>query len=165
MVYNLDVKKLSKEDWAYNNCRERAIYIITNYSKTEKQLKDKLKQGKKYSDEIIDRTIDFLKKHHFIDDEAYAKRFIETHKSSYSVKVIKEKLYIKGVKKSIIDNAFDDEELVINEEEVIKKLLLKKCPKYYDIIDEMDVKAKQKIFSYLFRKGFSYENIQNVMKS
>ena len=62
MAYNLDVKKMSKDDWSLANCKERAIYIITNYSKTEKQLRDKLKQGKKYTDEIIDETKTEIKK-------------------------------------------------------------------------------------------------------
>ena len=39
MAYNLDVKKMTKDDWELSNCKERAIYIITNYSKTEKQLR------------------------------------------------------------------------------------------------------------------------------
>ena len=104
MAYNLDVKKMSKDDWSLTNCKERAIYIITNYSKTEKQLRDKLKQGKKYTDEIIGETIKFLKKHNFINDEDFAKRFIELHKNTYSIKVLKQKLYQKGIKKELLDN-------------------------------------------------------------
>lgn len=164
MTYNLDVKNMSKEDWLLANCKERSLYIIQNYSKTEKELRDKLRKGGKYNDNIIDKTLEFLKKHHFIDDEAYAKRFIETHKNSYSKKVIKQKLYIKGIKKDLIDKVLEDDEVVFDEESVIKKLLLKKCPEYYDIKDDMDIKEKQKLLSYLFRKGFSYDNIKDVMK-
>ena len=68
MTYNLDVKKITKEEWSLANCKERAIYIITNYSKTEKQLRDKLRQSKKYSDDVIDETIKFLKKHPFLNN-------------------------------------------------------------------------------------------------
>jgi regulatory protein len=131
MGYNLDVKKMSKEDWSLANCKERAIYIITNYSKTEKQLRDKLKKGGKYTDEIIDETIKFLKKHNFINDDDFAKRFVELHKNTYSIKVLKQKLYQKGIKRNIIDNLFDSEEVEFDEESIIKKLLLKKCPDYY----------------------------------
>ena len=164
MAYNLDVKKMSKEDWSLTNCKERAIYIITNYSKTEKQLRDKLKQGKKYTDEIIDETIKFLKKHNFINDEDFAKRFIELHKNTYSIKVLKQKLYQKGIKKELLDSIFDDD-LEVDEEALIKKYLLKKCPDYFDIEKDMDPKEKQKILSYLFRKGFSYDKIADIMKN
>ena len=186
MAYNLDVKKMSKDDWSLANCKERAIYIITNYSKTEKQLRDKLKQGKKYTDEIIDETIKFLKKHNFINDEDFAKRFIELHKNSYSTKVLKQKLYQKGIKKDLLDNGtfvFDDlaqiaeylnnleekkvlfdDDLDIDEQALIKKLLLKKCPEYYETEKDMDPKERQKILAYLFRKGFNYDKIADVMK-
>ncbi len=164
MSYNLDVKKMTSDDWSLNNCKERAIYLITNYSKTEKQLRDKLKSSKKYTDDVIDSTIKFLKKHNFINDLDYAKRYIELHKDQYSKNVLKQKLYIKGVDKKIIDEAIDDEKNY-DDEGLIKKLLLKKCPEYYDKAPDMDVKEKQKILSYLYRKGFSYEKIIDVMNS
>ncbi|MBR0039226.1 MAG: regulatory protein RecX [Lachnospiraceae bacterium] len=164
MGYNLDVKKMSKEDWSLANCKERAIYIITNYSKTEKQLRDKLKKGGKYTDEIIDETIKFLKKHNFINDEDFAKRFVELHKNTYSIKVLKQKLYQKGIKRNIIDNLFDSEEVEFDEESIIKKLLIKKCPDYYEREKDMDQKERQKILAYLYRKGFSYDKIADIMK-
>lgn len=163
MPYNLDVKKMTKEEWSYNNCRERSLYILQNYNKTEKQLRDKLKQSKKYSEEIIDKTITFLKKHHFLDDLSFAKRYVETHISKYSKKVIKEKLYIKGIKKNIIDKVINDENIVFDEMNIISKLLLKKCPEFYDKVNDMDIKEKNKILSFLLRKGFSYDDVLDVM--
>ena len=165
MSYNLDVKKLTKNDWALNNCKERAIYIITNYNKTEKQLRDKLKQSKKYDDKIIDETIKFLKKHNFINDTDFAKRFVELHKKQYSEKVLRLKLFNKGIDKEIIDKVFTENEDTFDSIELIRKLLLKKCPEYYDKMDELDIKDKQKIYAYLARKGFSYDDINSVMKN
>lgn len=168
MSYNLDVKKISKEEWALNNCKEYAIYILTNYNKTEKKLRDKLKQCKKYkekiyNDDIIDKTILFLKKHNFLNDENYTKRFIELNKSKYSIKVMKMKLKAYGVKREIIESVIYEENDNFDEMSVIKKLLLKKYPDYYDIVDDIDLKQKQKIFAYLFRKGFNYEDINKVL--
>ena len=164
MSYNLDVKKISKGEWSLSNCKERAIYIITNYSKTEKQLIDKLKKGGKYTEEVIDETIKFLKKYNYLNDEDYAKRYIEIHKSHYSIKVLKQKLFQKGISKDIIDNALDNNEIEFDEEELIKRLLLKKCPDYYEREREMDIKERQKLLSYLYRKGFNYDKIADVMR-
>ena len=164
MAYNLDVNKMSKEDWSLTNCKERAIYIITNYSKTEKQLRDKLKQGKKYTDETIEETIKFLKKHNFINDEDFARRFIELHKNSYSIKALRQKLAQKGIKRELLDSIFD-EEIEFDEESLIKKLLLKKCPDYFEREKSMDPKEKQKLLAFLFRKGFTYDKIADIMKS
>lgn len=164
MPYNLDVKKLTADDWQLNNCKERSLYILQKYSKTEKELRDKLRRGKKsYSDEVIDKTIEFLKAHHFIDDIAYTKRYIELHKNSYSKKVIKQKLFLKGIKKTLLDEIIESSDISFDEESIIKKLLLKKCPDYFDN-PSMDIKEKQKLLSFLFRKGFSYDKIKDVMK-
>ena len=166
MSYNLDVSKIKKEEWLLANCKERSLYILSKYSKTEKELRDKLKSGKKYDDETIDKTIEFLKKHKYIDDEAFVKRYFEIHKNNNSYRQMKNKLFIKGIKKDLIDkillDEFNDEK--IDESNTIKKLLLKKYPNYYKEKDNMDIKEKNKVFSYLARKGFSYEDISMVLR-
>ena len=166
MSYNLDVSKIKKEEWLLANCKERSLYILSKYSKTEKELRDKLKSGKKYDDETIDKTIEFLKKHKYIDDEAFVKRYFEIHKNNNSYRQMKNKLFIKGIKKELIDKIlleeFNDEK--IDESNTIKKLLLKKYPNYYKEKDNMDIKEKNKVFSYLARKGFSYEDISTVLR-
>ena len=166
MSYNLDVSKIKKEEWLLANCKERSLYILSKYSKTEKELRDKLKSGKKYDDETIDKTIDFLKKHKYIDDDAFVKRYFEIHKSNSSYRQMKNKLFIKGIKKELIDkiilDEFNDEK--IDESSTIKKLLLKKYPNYYKEKDNMDIKEKNKVFSYLARKGFNYDDISTVLR-
>lgn len=164
MNYNLDPKNLTKEDWLFTNCKEHSLYIIENSSKTEKQLRDKLIQRKKYSLEIIDKTIEFLKKYDYINDVKYANRFIERFKNNYSKKIIIQKLLQKGVKKSIIDQAIIDNEDSFDELNLAKKLLNKKYPDYYIIKDELEPKEKSKIYAYLARKGISYEIINKIMK-
>ena len=163
MSYNLDVKKITKEEWSLSNCKERAIYIITNYSKTEKQLRDKLKLSKKYSDKVIDETLKFLKKHNYINDLDFSTRFIELNKNKYSEKVIRQKLFQKGVDKKTIDAAFEASLDVLDSVDLIKKLLLKKCPDYYKKKDKLDIKERQKLFAFLMRKGFEYEDIVDVL--
>ena len=164
MSYNLDPQKLTNEDWLYNNCRERSFYIIENSPKTEFQLRQKLKMSKKYPDDIIDKTIYFLKQHKYIDDIVFTERFIEINKNIKSKRQIISKLYEKGINREIIDNSVnklmdDDSDLV-----VAKKFLLKKCPNYYKIHSEMDREEKNKLYGYLARKGLSYESINSVMK-
>ena len=166
MSYNLDVSKIKKEEWLLANCKERSLYILSKYSKTEKELRDKLKSVKKYDEETIDKTIEFLKKHKYIDDEAFVKRYFEIHKNNNSYRQMKNKLFIKGIKKDLIDkillDEFNDEK--IDESNTIKKLLLKKYPNYYKEKDNMDIKEKNKVFSYLARKGFSYDDISTVLR-
>ncbi|MCQ2609337.1 MAG: recombination regulator RecX [Lachnospiraceae bacterium] len=138
--------------------------MIEYSPKTEKQLRDKLKQGGKYTDEIIDKAIEFLKKHKYIDDETLARRYIELNKDKYSKTVIFQKLYQKGIKRELIDMLKADESIFYDEESLCEKLLLKKCPDYKDKKDTMDMKERQKIYAYLVRKGISYDTVSRVLK-
>ena len=164
MSYNLDPKKLTNEDWLFNNCRERSFYIIENSPKTEFQLRRKLKMSKKYPDDIIEKTIVFLKQHKYIDDIAFTERFIEINKNIKSKKQIISKLYEKGISRDIIDNAINKLMDEFDDLTIAKKFLLKKCPNYYEIHSEMDRDEKNKLYGYLARKGLSYESISSVMR-
>ena len=161
-MYNLDPKKLTEKDWLFNNCRERSFYILENSTKTEKELRRKLKMSKKYPDDIIDKTIEFLKKHKYIDDVQFADRFIEINKNIKSKKQIVSKLYEKGIKKDIIDDAINKIDIDELEEAVAKKFLLKKSPNYYNIT--ITKEEKNKLYGFLARKGFSYDTINKIMK-
>ncbi len=165
MSYNLDVKKITKDEWSLSNCKERAMYIISNYNKTEKQLRDKLKQSKKYSEKTIDETIKFLKKHNYINDRDFALRFVELYKGKYSKKVLNQKLYLKGIDKKIIDEVLAESEDELDSRSLIRKTLLKKYPNYYIEKDDIDIKESQKVFAYLFRKGFPYEDVEYVLRN
>lgn len=164
MSYILDPKKITDEEWLLKKCKERSLYIIENSSKTEKQLRDKLKNSKKYDEKTIDLTIDFLKQHNFLNDKEYTKRYIELNINSKSKKQIKFKLYEKGVNRNIIDEVFLECEDVFDDKKVAKRFLLKKYPNYYENIDDISNEEKTKIYSFLARKGISYETISSVMK-
>ena len=118
--------------------------------------------SKKYPDDIIDKTIDFLKNHKYIDDVQFADRFIEINKNIKSKKQIVSKLYEKGIKKDIIDDAINKIDIDELEEAVAKKNLLKKCPNYYNIT--ITKEEKNKLYGFLARKGFSYDTINKIMK-
>lgn len=164
MSYNLDPKKMTEEDWLLTNCKERSLYIIQNYPKTEKKLREKLKQGKKYSDKIIDEAIKFLKKYNYINDEEFAKRYIELHAHKETFKVMRQKLYVKGVPKDLIEKVINDTESSYDEMTIAKNLLIKKYPNFEQEIATMDMKQKQKIYQYLLRKGVKYDIVLKLVK-
>lgn len=163
MAYNLDPKNMDENEWLLTNCRERSFYLIEYSPKTEKQLRDKLKKGGKYTDEIIDKTISYLKEHKYLDDESLARRYIEINKNKYSKKIIFQKLYIKGIKRDLLDRLRNDPSILYDEEELAMKILLKKYPDYPKMKDKIDMKDKQKIYAHIVRKGISFEIAKSVM--
>lgn len=139
--------------------KERSLYILGLMDKTEYEIRKKLRQNY-YSDAIIQKTIEFLKSYNYIDDNRYATQFVKYKESSKSVRQMKEQLATKGIPKNIIQELFNNYEC--KELELLDTLILKKLRdrSYTDIED----KERQKIFAFLFRKGFRYGDIKQHMQ-
>ena len=140
----------------------RGMALLKNRPYTKKQMRDKLKQGF-YSDKIIAETIEYLESFHYIDDVQYAVDYITYHNEDKSRIRLEQDLQKKGIEKEIIREAFDKwkyEGGFIDEEQQIKEWIRKKN---YDVTTA-DLKEKQRIMNFLFRKGFSVENINRALK-
>lgn len=140
----------------YKRARERALYILDDGYKTEKQIRDKLISGY-YPETVINRVIKYLKEYALIDDFKYCKLYIDYKASSRSKKQIIQELYIKGVSRDIIDNAFLDSEY--NEEDSLMKVLEKKVTGY-DLNSQKDV---QRLYRYLIGKGYDYSEVKKAL--
>lgn len=143
---------------AFNRCS----HLLEKRDYTSHELRKKLLEGK-YPDTVIDRTIAKLTDYGFINDLSYATRYIECYISRKSVNAIKQSLYVKGIKSDIFDAAYNKtkaEGIVQNEEELIKKLLVKRH--FYD--KDVDAKEYAKQYNYLASKGFSGSAIRKVLK-
>ena len=155
------------EDILYKRGKERALYYLKDSDKTSYQMKTKLKAGF-YPEEVIDKILIFLTKYGYVDDYQYAKRFISYNINKKSLLKIKESLYVKGIGRDIIEDAFEDfdkDNLDDNYEnnqnpqyDIIRKYIVKR------IKEDMDNKYESKIIMSLLRKGFMYEDIVNVLQ-
>ena len=138
----------------------RAMNLLQKRTYTTKQLRDKLKEGF-YPEEIIEEAIAYVSSYHYLDDHRYALDYITYHAEMKSEKKLQYDLLNKGVPADIIAAAFDEwreQGGDQNEIEMIRKQLEKK--KYSP---DCDIKEKQKVYSYLLRKGFSLENVNKVL--
>lgn len=137
-----------------DKAKYRALDYLASHHKTEKQVRDKLQQAE-YSEWIIDEVITFLKKYNYLDDESFAKRYIES-KARYgrkSARQIQSQLYLKGIPGV---RPFEVcEELEELETENILYYLKK-----YKYNTEMDYQSKRKLIARILNKGFSYEILQ-----
>ncbi len=138
----------------------RAMNLLQKRTYTEKQLRDKLTEGS-YPMEILDQAIDYVKSFHYIDDYQYALDYITYNSERKSIKQIELDLHQKGITRDIILKAYTEWKEMNgeqNESEMIRKLLEKKNYK-----KDCDIKEKQKIYSFLLRKGYSAEKIRYEM--
>ena len=101
-----------------------------------------------------------MKSFGYINDQEYARNFIENRKDKKSRREIYASLCQKGVKSEDIDAAFQECYEEHDAREAICTLLRKKG---YDP-ENADRAETQKILGFLVRKGFRYEDIRQVIQ-
>ena len=136
-----------------------AVKLMGKVSYTYRGLIDKL-VSKGYSEEIAVEVADHYKMLGYLDDADYAEKFIKdavTFKH-HGPKRIRHDLILKGVDEFVIEDTFC--KLDINFDEVIKDL----AESHIDFSKLSDYKYRQKIVGFFSRKGFDFEQINNVLE-
>ena len=139
----------------------RCMNLLKARDYTKKQLEDKLKQGG-YPADIIEEAVTYVESYGYINDENYARSFIEYHMQTKSRKRMENDLSQKGVSKELIRKVFDElkeDGLEIDETAMIKELLLKKNFHF----QESTYEERQKMCAFLYRKGFHADTISKVL--
>lgn len=129
-----------------------AFLLLKFRPRSEKEIYLRLKK-KKFEERIIKEVLLFLKDKDFIDDNHFAKIWIESRiKRPLGLRRLKEELRIKGIDKEIIDNQIEEIKKNYSEEDVVSKIAKERLNKLKGIEPQ---KAKRRIFSYLSQRGFS----------
>ena len=110
----------------YTNAYKKADRFIGFKMRTEKEVRDKLKE-EEYSDDIIERVISSMIKYKYIYDETYAQMYANDCRSikKWGPQRIKIELYKRGVNTSAIENALQNLNIE-DTDEIIKNLLEKR---------------------------------------
>ena len=148
------------QDKFYNS----ALRFLSYRPRSEKELRDKLK-SKKASSEIVEKVIAKLKEQKFINDEEFARWWIESRLRfrPRSINLIKRELLQKGVDRDLIDAQISNlihstsSGQISNELENAKKLINKKIMRYKSLSRQ---EIYQKLGSYLARRGFDWDTIK-----
>ena len=137
----------------------RAMHLLEAMDRTESGLRDKLKDNG-YPQAAIDRAIEYVKSFGYINDERYAYNFINNRKDSKSRREIYALLCRKGIDKDIMDNAFEEVYDESDDKEAIRRLISKR---HIDL-NNCSREELTKLYGYLGRKGFGYEDIRQVIQ-
>ena len=141
----------------FREARNKGLYYLQFSGKTENEMRKKLaEQG--FSPASVEDAVLFLKHYRYLDDEDYARRYVEKNGNKKSIRQMKFDLRQKGIGDDLVEMVFEDME--VDEPSQILGLLRKKN---YDP-EEPDPAKRQKIYAFLARKGFSYEAINSAMK-
>ena len=139
--------------------KRRAMHLLEDMDRTEEGLREKLRQGH-YPERAVDCAVEYVKSFGYVDDLRYAENFIRSRQGRKSRLEIKALLLDKGISSELIETAFDSCREEGSEREAIRNILEKKKV----IPSELDDRGRQKIYAYLGRKGFRYEDIRQVIQ-
>lgn len=161
--------EISKEDYEYilndiilKRAKKKALNLLIKMDRTENEIRSKLKNHG-YTEETINKTIDYINSYNYINDENYTRNYINYKKDSLSKQQIGFNLKNKGISKEVMDEIFS--EIYSNEEDDpeiigINKLISKRV-KY---IKELTNEDKQKLISYIYRKGYNIDKIKKAIE-
>ena len=128
--------------------------------RSEKEIYLRLKK-KKFEERIIKEVLLFLKDKDFIDDNHFAKIWIESRiKRPLGLRRLKEELRIKGIPQEIIDSKIEEIKKSYSEEDVVSKMAKERLHKLKGVESQ---KAKRRVFAYILRRGFSPEIVIDVL--
>lgn len=149
-----------KKEVVLKRAKLRAMHLLTDMARTESQLRDKLKKNM-YPDDVITQAIDYVKSFGYINDDQYTENFIQSRMGTKSRKEIYALLLRKGLSSEQIDRAFEVCYERGGEQEAIRQLIRKKR---VDILHASDEEL-HKLYGYLARKGFQYDDIRQVIQN
>lgn len=153
--------KLYSRALEYCMVRPRSIKEVRDYlwRKTRSTKKRSVKTGEivekpGVSPEVADRVLDRLVEKSYLDDEKFARFWVENRfmKKGVSSRRLKAELSQKGVDQRIIEIVM--QETARSDEDEIRKVIAKKQNRYPD---------QQKLMQYLVRQGFSYDDVKSAL--
>ena len=136
----------------------KAMDLLKSMDRTEYELVAKLRASG-FAEAICQEALAYVKKFNYVNDYRYACNYIQYRKTTKSQKMIQMELSRKGVDKSLINEAFEEEYQEATEEEAVRREVKKKCKN----VEDLTYEKRMKISASLYRKGFSSSVVRKVL--
>jgi len=107
---------------------------------------------------VTEEVIKKLRELKLVNDLEFAAVWVASRGASRSIRVLKGELFKKGISQDIIATQLSGQKK--SQDELLKKLISKAKLKYRR---EESRPAKQKVISYLLRRGFAWEEIRQAV--
>jgi regulatory protein len=133
----------------------RALNFLGHRQRSENEVRQKLRE-KEFSDDVIERVLDKLRRNNLIGDAEFAQSWIE-NRSLYrprGARMLQQELRQKGISTEIIAAVLPDQkDELINAISALQKILQSK-ERAWENLEEKE--KYQKATQYLMRRGFNY---------
>ncbi|MCX6053599.1 MAG: RecX family transcriptional regulator [Chloroflexi bacterium] len=139
---------------------QKAIKFVDYRARTEKEIRQRLNQ-KGIGPEEIETVIQRLRENGLIEDQKYAKMWIENRNEFHprSQRLIRYELRNKGITEEMIDHALEGSAKDIDQAEAAAIRFARK------LTNLEWLEFRKKLSAFLARRGFSYGTIAPVVKS
>lgn len=143
-----DFDRAQKMVFRYLSYRDRSV----------KEIRDYLSR-KQFSQELSDEIVAYLLEHKFLDDKSFAYNWVEYKKQcGRGPRKISFELYKKGIDKSLIEAAIEEQFKADDVDEIIQDLIVRKRRSLKKGIKPFE--QKQKIYAFLASRGYNFDEIK-----
>ena len=135
---------------------EKAIGYLSRGYKTVHQTREYLtKRG--YASDTVEYVIAKLKDYRYLDDEAYARMYVEQNIASKGARRIRQELIFKGISYTLAEqySVQDPDTSVDNARRLASKYMKNKTP---------DIKELQRLQRYLLSRGYGFDVVNTVVR-
>jgi regulatory protein len=138
---------------------DAAIRLLTSRPRSVREITDRLKR-KEYGDETIERVIARLREWRYIDDEAFARYWVENRESNRprGRRLLEQELRQKGVERETVRETLDDSG--IDERAGALEIARAKLRSYRN---EEESVARRRLGAFLARRGYGYDVVKPVL--
>lgn len=150
-----------QEEILPGRAKRRAMNLLQGRDYTEAGLREKLRDGD-YPAHCIEEALAYVKSYGYVDDRRYANDFIAYNMDRKSRTRMEQDLMKKGIGKDTIRTVFEEleEQGAGQDEEAMIRSLLEK--KKYDP-KTATKQEKQRMYAFLYRRGFYSESINRAL--
>jgi regulatory protein len=163
-------KQIDVAQWTRLDAAERAdkayraaLRLLQSRPRSTAELRDRL-QRKQFAPEVVEQTLERLRRIELLDDSAFARFWIENRNACRprGKQALRSELYRKGIDRAVIDTALDDADLIGDEQARALTLAQGALSRYASIADYATF--QRRLGGYLQRRGFGYDIIKPVLE-
>ncbi len=152
-------EEISEETWQQIcevltlRARRYAMNLLIKTDRTRHELDQKLRKAG-YPEPIAEAAITYVESFGYINDENYAKKYIETYRDRYGMRELARKLQQKGIARTTLDLVKEECE-TCDEEEILTELIGKRL-RSKPIRSQKDI---ANLAAWLMRRGFGGDSM------
>lgn len=144
-----DELAIIQADSEYAVALDKALGYLSLRARSEKEISDYLK-GKGYLRETAAKVKDRLRELGYLDDAAYARKYVDENRTRFGAYRLKGELSKRGVSADVIEQVLENEDFD-EEATALARTLAKSC------------RDKRKLKERLLRKGYGFDEISRAV--